>query len=187
MKSKLSRWNQSLQITAILLAGVWAIWTFSVSVWPRLDPNFDGKLTLDSEWFSELKTCVFSIEVEVANKSVLKKEIGRVEFYGIWLPLPRKPAAGSFEMVDFELNREDKASSKLNQYRPVPSPLIGEYAPGQRGEDGFQIFSEPTPHEVLYVEMVLYDKNDVQLGSWYTWVSACREPTPQQDLGEPSK
>lgn len=173
MESKLSRWNQGLQIAAILVAGVWAVWTFSVSVWPKFNSAFDGKLTLDSDWFSELETCIFTIEAEVTNKSVRRKMVDRVEFYGTWETLPPKPKIGQFTMVDFALKREGPGN--LNLLRPALSPLIFEYAPGQTGTDGFQVLSEPTPGQVLYVEMILYDDKGTTLGFWYEWAPACQK------------
>ncbi len=173
METKLARWNQRLQIGAILVAGIWAIWTFSINVLPKMGTNFGGKLTLDSRWSPERSACLYTIGMALTNKSSLNQKVEKVEYHGTWATLPKTPADGDFVLIEFDPDRTSE--SLLNKNRERESPLLGTYAPGGTSEDGFEILTGPTPDEVLFVQVTLFSK-DEEIDFFYEWIESCTPP-----------
>ncbi len=184
---------QIIKLFVISVAAMWSCYMFYYNVFPRFAPNFATELTLDSDWLPEFETCIFSIEVEVTNKSIRDKQIDRVEFHGAWKEWPEKQNA-EFELVDFRLEDKvkdtgmgkdmcnDERKGNLNSLRQpratdrkeYKSPLIGEYAPEQSSYDGFQITSAIKSDKLLYIELVLCDEDNIERGYWYEWVEMCQ-------------
>lgn len=183
--STLTKWTQALQILAICAAGVWALWIFSVSVLPRLGPNFSGKLLLESEWSAQKETCLFGVTIDITNNSVLKKRITSVDYYGSWEPLPEAPMSGQFTLIEFD--PQLSAENELGSHRLRESPLVDIYPPQATSGDGFQIFSEPTPGEALYIYVRIWNGHQ-EVGYWYDWIEACEPPREKgKHLAESSR
>ena len=175
--AKLTAINQALQIVAIVLGGGWAILTFYTGTFERWGPNFGGRLTLVSEWSPDFEICLFDVELALTNESARAHEIESVEYFGTWHPVSEMPQVGEFALVDPD--PEMGAQHSLSRHRSGESPLVKRYAPREGSVDGFQIFSEPTPGEVLFVRAVATLDTGVSW-NWYEWTQACRQPDKAQ-------
>jgi len=179
MENKLTRWNQKLQIAAIIVAGFWAFWTFSINFIPKMGTNFEGKLTFDVNWSQQLNTCLYSIGIALTNKSSLIQKIDEVKYHLTWQALPSLPDESHFTLVDFNPDRDEK--SLLNNSRQRNSPLVGSYPPGGAADDGFDILTGPAPDKVLYVQVTLFYE-EKEVGHFYEWTNFCTSPNKVNSL-----
>lgn len=168
-ESLIAKANQIVQIIAIFVAAVWALWTFGQNTLPGLKTHFSIELGLQSDWFESRDTCTYLISLDIKNKSKRSHEITSVTYHAMWAPYPETPESGEFRIVDFSGGFDEAV--KL-EYESI---LAGQYPPDSEYWETFEILSEPVPGEALYVLAEAFNGEDV-VGSSGHWVAACDLP-----------
>ena len=167
---QITRVNHIFQILALLLAGFWAVSVYWLNSVPRMRINFIGELELESEWIQSIERCNYTINAEVTNQSSISHTIENAEFFASFVPLPRIPNEGEFQIVDYNPNLDEL--QELSSNRSGVSPLIGEYPPGSKSADGLEIVTAQMPDQVLFVQLVLtFDEDNIAYA--YDWIWSC--------------
>jgi hypothetical protein len=75
INTKISIVNQSLQIVAILVAAVWAIWTWQKMNGDSMDTGLVIDFSYENKWIPDLEACGYQVNFEVKNEGYKTKEI----------------------------------------------------------------------------------------------------------------
>ena len=160
LKERIEVAKNIVEILAILIAGIWAVYVFIVKDRPSLQPRALLDTTL--AWEDEGPRCIATAMITFDNASPAEIDIVRSTVTGRIIPfeaLPSAPAA----LIDFKSLLQSKGVWTLPA---LPGGgemdnLVGHFSPGAKAGHSIQwLIRRPAPNreEWLYVEAKMEDR-----------------------------
>jgi hypothetical protein len=169
--------NKIVQTVAIVIAGVWALWTWSKTTAPGLQTglNVNGNIG-EFSWRDSWNACVGSVNVRLENIGERNIVVAHVD-YKIFEATPTRLEAG--EKIKVPVNAAEPryilAEGRL-------AFLNGSYPPKVTRDWNVPVLLSRDITKQLWFKVEAFDRADKSLEFWYDTIQPCgveqREPQP---------
>ena len=161
--------NQGLQIIAILIAALWAYWTWEKTSAPLLKTGLSLSLDLDSNWKETSSACIGYAKVNIENIGQKTIHVSNVKY--------------ELKTADvIYLNKNEKiknigtlpiSSKTLEEGSFGDEFLTGGYDPKMKSNQTLSILFDPDIKEDLWIYVTVYGDNNERIDYWYDIVPPC--------------
>jgi hypothetical protein len=164
--------NKLFQIAAIIVAGIWAGWTWYLLTAPSLKTGLAVSVELGkSEWDASSNACVNEIPVTVENLGQRTIEVSRVDYEVFKAKRTRLESANMVSVEDGPPPRAERTSLKQGHLES----FVGRYAPKVKTNWTLTVFASRNPDEELWFEAEAFDNDNNRLDYGYTWWKPCQD------------
>jgi hypothetical protein len=161
--------NQGLQIVALIVAGLWALWTWNQATAPALKTGLNLSGEVDSSWDASSNACQGDVTVTIENLGQRNIVVSRVEYHLLKAEPPRLASNEAVKVV----GTLPKSTELVEKGDLDPRFLGGGYAPKVRHSQTLITIFRPDIKEQLWFKFEAFDPSGTSLDFWYGSIPAC--------------
>jgi hypothetical protein len=173
--------NKIVQILAVFVAAWWTYSLFSRTSAPGLESKLSMRSELHGRDTSRKDVCTATFHVWAKNDGLRSFDLDRVAVTAQILDLKTvpKPAEGAAVPINPKFVREHGRDITLDDIEPIPSDLLGHYAPAAQNDSEVTFRFQRLPDHFIVFKLdlggreskVLLPLATLQPVSNYTWAS----------------
>jgi hypothetical protein len=166
--------NKSMQILAIIVAGIWAGWTWLQTIAPGLGTGVLVSAEVKAPWDPLFNACAAEVFVSVENVGTRNVTVARTKYEIKKAPRPMLGPSDNFKLVkNPPSDAKTLASGELN-----PSKTLAHvYPPKGKSSQSLDFLISPDETEEIWFSVELLDGTGNALGDQYGAIEPCKRPT----------
>jgi len=174
-QQKLGMVKDIVQILAIVIGGMFAIYKFGIEDKPTLEKNLAVSGSL--QWVERSNACTAAFDVEVLNKSKSGIEVKKLRGRA-WLI--DEPTTSQKAISYFDILHAIEGKEPVESFTYIKGPLVQQYAPGQTSNHTFEWLVErrKNAYALFLIEAFATAESDEPLDQQRQWDFVCGENNP---------
>lgn len=165
--------NKSLQMVALLVAGIWAYWTWQQATEPGLGTGIAVASQPKTTWNDQLKYCTAQVLVEVENIGTRNVQVAKANYEIFKAPRRFLNPGESFKFLKYP--PEGKTNLSMGQLTPIGT-LVHVYPPKAKSSQSLDFLLGPEEIDDVFFSVELLDGKGKRLGDQYGGFEPCIKP-----------
>jgi hypothetical protein len=163
--------NKALQILAIIVAGIWAGWTWLQTTAPGLGTGITTSAEVKTPWNPLVNSCDVEILLSVENIGSRNVTVARTHYEITKAPRPALSSTETFKVVNYP----PSGAKTLIEGTLTPAATLSHvYPPKGKSSQTFNFLLSADEPEEVWFSFEFLDESGSRLGDQYGAIETCK-------------